>query len=66
MALNLVDAILGFLVLVCLLVVAPFFQTFTGMIAAEADPFSSLILQLVVPMLFVGLIVSLGVSARGS
>lgn len=63
-AVNLADVILSFAVLVGLLVLAPYFYFFQGMAAAEADPLSTLLLQLVVPVLFLGLIVSVGVSAR--
>ena len=64
MALNLVDVVMTFFVLVCLLVLAPFFNTFTGMLASSAGPLSSLLLALVLPFLFISLIVSVGVSAR--
>lgn len=62
---NLVDVIMGFLVLVALMVLAPFFYKFIAMVSGEADPLSALLLQLFVPFLFIALIVSLGVSARG-
>lgn len=62
---DIVDVWLSLAVLVGLLVTAPYYYTFTGMASQEADPFSSLLLQLIVPMLFLGLIVSVGVSARG-
>lgn len=64
-AVNLVDVILGLGVLIATLVMAPFIYTFTGMAAGEADPLSALLLQLIVPVLFLSLIVSIGVSARG-
>lgn len=63
-AVHLVDVFLGFLVLVALMVLAPFFYTFIGMVSSEADPLSGLLLQLFVPFLFISLIVSVGVSAR--
>jgi len=63
-AVQLVDAILTFFVLVAILALAPFFTKFTGMVAAEADPFSSLLLRLFVPMMILALIFSVGVSAK--
>lgn len=62
---DFVDVWLTLTVLVGLMVTAPYYYAFTGMASAEADPFSSLLLQLIVPFLFLGLIVSIGVSARG-
>lgn len=63
-AVQLVDAFLTFFVLVAILALAPFFNKFTNMVAAEADPFSSLLLRLFVPMLLIALIMSVGVSAK--
>jgi len=63
-AIQLVDAILTFFVLVAILALAPFFVEFTGMLRGVADPFSSLLLALFVPFLFVALIYSVGVSAK--
>lgn len=65
-AVSLVDVLLTFFVLVGLLVLAPNYYKFIDMVSAEADPFSSILLQMVVPLLFIALIVSVGVSARGS
>ncbi len=64
-AVQLVDVILALLVLVPLMVLAPFFYKFIGMVSKSADPFSALLLQLFVPFLFIALIVSVGVSAKG-
>lgn len=64
-ALNVVDVLLGLFVLVGLMVLAPVIYTFTSWVSPEVDPLSRLLLQLVVPLLYIGLIVSLGVSARG-
>lgn len=63
-AVNLVDAVMTFFVLAGILTLAPIFYRFIDMAAAEADPFSSLLLQLVVPLLFITLLLSVGVSAR--
>lgn len=62
---QLVDVVLTFFVLVAVIVTTPYWTKFTGMMAAEADPFTSLVLQLAVPSLFIGIILSVGVSARG-
>lgn len=62
---DVVDVLLSFIVLVGLMVTAPYYYHFTEMAAAEADPLSTLLLRLIVPFLFIGLIVSVGVSARG-
>jgi hypothetical protein len=58
------DALLTMFVLVGIIVLAPIFYKFIGMVAASADPFSSLLLQLVVPLLLIALLLSVGVSAR--
>lgn len=63
-AVQLVDAVLTFVVLVAFLVTAPFFYKFIGMASDAADPFSSLLLQLLVPMILIAVIISVGVSAR--
>lgn len=63
-AVQLVDVVLTFFTLVPIIVLAPVFYKFTGMASSEADPFSSLLLQLVLPMLIIALIISVGVSAR--
>lgn len=61
---QLVDAVLTFFVLVAVVVTAPFYYKFIGMVSGEADPFSALLLQLVVPLMLLALIISVGVSAR--
>lgn len=61
---QLSDVILTFFTLVGIIATAPFWYKFIGMVAAEADPFSSLLLQLMVPLLIIALIISVGVSAR--
>jgi hypothetical protein len=43
---------------------APVYYDLIGTITAVADPLSALLLELVVPMLFLGIVISLGVSAR--
>lgn len=64
-AVQLVDVALTFFVFVALMVLSPYFYHFIGMAAAEADPFTSVLMRLVVPLLFAALIASVGVSARG-
>jgi hypothetical protein len=61
---NLVDIALTFFVVVAIVVLAPYFYKFIGMVSAEADPFSALLLELIVPLLIISLIISVGVSAR--
>lgn len=61
---QLVDAVVGLLVLVSIMALAPLMYNFTDMVVAEADPFSSLLLRLVLPLLIIGFVVSIGVSAR--
>lgn len=60
---ELVDALMSFFVLVAVIALAPQFYRFTGMAASSADPFSSLLLQLVMPTIIIALMLSIGVSA---
>lgn len=64
-AVNLVDVFLGLGTLVALMVLAPVIYRFADMVQPEADPLSQLLLSLLVPMLFISMIVSVGISARG-
>lgn len=61
---QLTDIMMTFLLVVALMVLAPTIYHFVEMVSGEADPLSSMLLQLVVPLFFIGLIVSVGVSAR--
>lgn len=63
-AVRLSDVVLTFFGLVALLALAPVFTRFQNMVAAEADPFSAILLRLVVPALIIGILLSVGVSAR--
>lgn len=63
-AVRLSDVVLTFFGMVALLALAPVFGQFTTMVTSEADPFSSLLLQLVVPAVIIGILLSVGVSAR--
>ena len=61
---QLVDIIIGFIMLVVIVVTWPWWNQFIGMVAPVADPFSSLLLQLTLPVLVIALTVSLARSAR--
>lgn len=61
---QLSDVITAFFVLVALMATYTFWNHFIGMVSSEADPFSTLILQLAVPFIVVSLVISIGVSAR--
>lgn len=63
-ALQLVDMVVGLFTLVALIALAPYFFEFASFASASADPFSSLLLRLAPPLMFVALLISLGVSAR--
>jgi hypothetical protein len=45
-------------------ITAPVWWTFIGMASGEADPFSSLLLQLFIPFIIVAIVLSVAVSAR--
>lgn len=64
MAIQIVDAILSFVVLISIIVLAPVLFEFSAMLQTEADPLSSLVLSLVVPLFIVALVISAGISAR--
>jgi hypothetical protein len=61
---QLVDSLLTFFVLVALVVVSPILVGFVGSLSGVVDGFTQLVFQLFVPAMFVGLILSLGISAR--
>lgn len=61
---KLVDVIMAGVVMVVILVTAPVWYTFADMAAADADPFSALLMRLIVPSLLLALAISAGVSAR--
>lgn len=58
------DIVIGFLMLVGVIVLFPVFDEFMRLISASAGPFTSLILRLIIPAFILGLILSIGVSAR--
>lgn len=59
-----VDFILTFATLVAFGTVAPWVLTSIGMLQNEVDPLTSVLIQLVLPLILIGMIYSLGVSAR--
>lgn len=63
-AITLVDTVLGVVVLIAVIALSPIYYEFIGMATAEADPLTGLVLQLTVPLLILGVLLSLGVSAR--
>lgn len=63
-ALTLVDVAMTFFVLVALVALSPWYWHFIDMVVAEADPFSSILLRLILPVLFIALLLSIGISAR--
>jgi len=63
-AVQLVDVVMTFFLLVAVMALAPQIYFFINLISANADGFSEILLQIAIPMLLVGLLVSIGVSAR--
>lgn len=63
-AISIVDVILGLTMLVAMIALSPVLYKFIGMASSQTDPFTRLLLQLALPLLFVGLIVSMGISAQ--
>jgi CHASE1-domain containing sensor protein len=62
---QLVDAVVTVIVVVGLLALTPVFRSFIDMVTAETGGFVGLVLQLAIPLLFLSVIVSVGISARG-
>jgi hypothetical protein len=50
--------------MVALLALSPLFFEFATIVQGEADPLSGMVLSLVVPLFFVAILISVGVSAR--
>jgi len=61
---SLVDAVMTFAVLVVLVGVSPWLWQMIGMIQAETDALTGVLLGLILPLMFVALLLSMGVSAR--
>jgi len=64
MALTITDGIITFVTMVALLALSPVFFEFSTIVQSEADPLSGLILSIVVPLFFLAILISVGVSAR--
>lgn len=64
-AVQFVDVLMTFIVLVTIIVLAPFFNKFASMIQAEAGPLTGILLSLFIPLVLVALLLSVGRSARG-
>lgn len=63
-AISYVDAVLTFGTLVMIAVVSPMLFTVYEMLGGVADPLTSALLDLAVPLLIIALIISMGVAAR--
>lgn len=63
-AISYVDVVLTFATLVMIAVIAPMIFNVYGMIEGVADPLTIALFALVVPLLIIGLIISMGVAAR--
>jgi len=61
---QLTDVVVAAVVTITAYAVGPVYYDMIQIISADADPLSQLMLQLVVPFLFLGIIISVGVSAR--
>jgi len=59
-----VDVVLGFSSLVAIAVLSQWIFQIIDMLRAEVDPLTSVLVGLLMPMLIIGLIYSVGVSAR--
>jgi hypothetical protein len=59
-----VDAVLGFATFVAFAAVSEWIFQIISMLRANVDPLTSVLVGLVVPMLLIGLLYSLGVSAK--
>jgi hypothetical protein len=59
-----VDVVLGFASLVAIAVVSQWIFRIIDMLRQEVDPLTSVLVGLLMPMLLIGLIYSVGVSAR--
>jgi len=59
-----VDAVLAFATFVAFAVVSQWIFQIISMLRSEVDPLTSVLVGLLVPMLLIGLLYSVGVSAR--
>lgn len=60
---HLSDLIVTLVVLAAAIGTAPIYYDMIGDLSSSADPFSQLLLQLVVPFIFIAIVISVGVSA---
>lgn len=61
---NVGDILTSFYFLVGLIALTPVLYTMAGWAADAADPFTALLIQAFVPLLYIVVIVGLGISAR--
>lgn len=61
---SFVDVVMSFGVIVALVGVAPWLYDLIAIIQSEADPLTGLLLALFIPLLFIALMLSMGVSGR--
>jgi hypothetical protein len=61
---QLTDVVIAAVVSIAAYALGPVYYDMIEIIAADAGPLSQLMLQLMVPFLFIGIIISVGVSAR--
>jgi hypothetical protein len=59
-----VDIVMGFASVVTVMVTLPWQFEFLRMLQAEVDPLTGVLLSLFVPLIFISLLFSIGVSAR--
>lgn len=62
---GLAEVVAGMFTLVALIALTPFLLRFAGMASTAADPFSSLLLQITVPLLFIAFLIGIGGAATG-
>jgi len=60
---GLAEVVAGLFTLVALVALTPFLLRFAGMAGDAADPFSSLLLRIAVPLLFIAFLVGIGGAA---
>jgi len=61
---QMADVLMTLVIIVFMVVTAPIWWRFTGMVTAEADPLTSLLLELLIPLILVAVMASVAVSAR--
>lgn len=61
---HVADVIVVAIVSIATIALSPVYYDLIGRVSTEADPLSQLLLQLILPFIFLGIIISAGVSAR--